>query len=67
MINTNKERKVAVLYTCGTCNLNCRYCNIDKSPILIDIDKQLEESFKGDYYFNQFKKYFPLPYMLHEV
>lgn len=67
MINQKKVRTSAVLYTCGTCNLNCKYCNIDKSPILLDIDKQLEESFKGDYYFNQFKKYFPLPYMLQEV
>ena len=67
MINLDKERTTAVLYTCGTCNLNCKYCNIDKSPILVDIDKQLEESFKGDYYFNQFKKYFPLPYMLRDV
>lgn len=67
MINQDKERYCAVLYTCGTCNLNCKYCNIDKSPILTEIDKQLEESFKGDYYFNQFKKYFPLPYMLQEI
>lgn len=67
MINPKKIRNSAVLYTCGTCNLNCKYCNIDKSSILLDIDKQLEESFKGEYYFNQFKKYFPLPYMLTEV
>ena len=59
MINFNEERTTAVLYTCGVCNLNCRYCTIDKNPVLKDIDKELEESFKGDYYFNRIKEYFP--------
>lgn len=59
MINFNEERCSAVVYTCGTCNLNCRYCLIDKNPALVEIDKQLEESFKGDYYFNRIKAYFP--------
>jgi len=59
MIYHNEERDTAVLYTCGVCNLNCRYCTIDKNPVLKDIDKELEESFKGDYYFNRIKEYFP--------
>jgi pyruvate formate-lyase activating enzyme-like uncharacterized protein len=40
-----KDRRTAVLFTCGICNLNCRYCNIDKNPALLEIDKILEESF----------------------
>lgn len=55
----NKERSVAVFYTCGTCNLKCRYCNIDKNPVLAKIDEKLAESFEGDYYFNQMKEWFP--------
>lgn len=53
------DREDAVLYTYGLCNLNCRYCTIDKNPVLKDIDKEIEESFKGDYYFERIKKYFP--------
>ena len=53
------RREVAVFYTCGTCNLKCRYCGIDKNPILLKIDKDLEESFNGDYYYNRVKEYFP--------
>lgn len=56
MLNTYET---AVLFTCGVCNLNCRYCQIDKNPLLKDIDNALEESFKGDYYFERIKKYFP--------
>ena len=48
-----------VLYTCATCNLNCRYCNIDKNPALKTIDDELGESYKTDYYFEKVKKYFP--------
>ena len=59
MINKQIQRDTAILYTCGVCNLNCHYCQIDKNPILHDIDKALEESFKGDYYFNRIKEYFP--------
>jgi sulfatase maturation enzyme AslB (radical SAM superfamily) len=59
MIRDNRERNTAVMYTCGTCNLNCRYCGIDKNPILAEIDKVLAKSFEGDYYFNRFKEYFP--------
>lgn len=51
--------KTAIFYTCGVCNLRCRYCGIDKNPVLKDIDKALEESFKGDYYFERVKKFFP--------
>jgi len=57
-IKKNYKRSTAVFYTCGTCNLQCRYCQIDKNPILLDIDKKLEESFKGDYYINRLKQYF---------
>lgn len=43
----------AIFYTCGTCNLNCKYCGIDKSPILKEIDNALEKSFLDEnYYFN---------------
>ena len=59
MINFNEKRDTAIVYTCGTCNLNCRYCTIDKNPVLLDIDNELAESFKGDYYFNRIKEYFP--------
>ena len=54
-----KDREECILYTCATCNLQCRYCGIDKNPILQEIDKYLDESFTGDYYFNQIKKMFP--------
>ena len=53
------QRNTAVVYSSGVCNLNCRYCSIDKNPVLIDIDKSLAKSFEGDYYFEQIKKYFP--------
>ena len=59
MIQFNEQRSTVVLYTCGVCNLNCRYCTIDKNPILKQIDNELEESFKGDYYFERFKAYLP--------
>lgn len=62
-----KDRETAVFFTCGICNLNCRYCNIDKNPILKDIDKILEESFKDDYYFNRVKKYFPNKWQLKTI
>ena len=51
--------ETAVLFTCGVCNLNCRYCQIDKNPLLKTIDDALEQSFKDDYYFERIKKYFP--------
>lgn len=54
-----KTLNTVVFYTCGVCNLQCRYCGIDKNPILKEIDKALGESFNGDYYFEKVKKYFP--------
>jgi sulfatase maturation enzyme AslB (radical SAM superfamily) len=58
MLKTNLH--TAVLYTCGTCNLQCTYCGIDKSPILKKIDEALEASFADEnYYFERIKKYFP--------
>lgn len=54
-----KIRNSVVYYTTATCNLNCRYCYIDKNPALKEIDDLLDESFKGDYYFNFTKKMFP--------
>ena len=53
--------RTAIFYTCGICNLNCKYCGIDKNPILKKIDDALGESFGdgGEYYFSQVKKYFP--------
>ena len=54
------KRNTAVFYTNATCNLNCRYCSIDKNPALQTIDKILEKSFGNpDYYFNQVIKFFP--------
>lgn len=58
MVCPNKERNTAILYTCGVCNLQCRYCGIDKNPVLKTIDQALEKSFEGDYYFNRLKEYF---------
>lgn len=49
------KKDTAIFYSCGICNLNCNYCCIDKNPILKEIDKELGESFQGDYYFNQVK------------
>lgn len=54
----------AIFYTCGTCNLKCRYCGIHKSDILKEIDNVLEKSFDGDYYFERVKKFFPRKDML---
>lgn len=60
-------RQIAVFYPSATCNLRCRYCGIDKNPILNKIDETLAESFEGDYYFNQLLKYFPEPYQLRKI
>jgi hypothetical protein len=54
----------AIFYTCGTCNLKCRYCGIHKSSVLKQIDEVLEKSFEGDYYFNRVKEFFPRKDML---
>lgn len=59
-----QDRNTVVFYTSAVCNLNCRYCAIDKNPALVEIDKKLEESFKGDYYFNFCKEVFPDPKQL---
>ena len=52
-----KDRSVAVVFPSGVCNLQCRYCGIDKNPALKQIDDRLEESFKGDYYIERIKLY----------
>ena len=62
-----EERSIAVFFTCGTCNLKCRYCNIDKNPILAKIDEKLAKSFEGDYYINALKKWFPNPGQLKKI
>lgn len=54
-----KDRETLVLYTTAVCNLNCSYCYIDKNPALKKIDDILDESFKGDYYFDFTKRMFP--------
>ena len=62
-----KDRNTAIFYTAAICNLNCRYCSIDKNPVLVSIDKELENSFKGDYYINFLKEIFPDPEQLERV
>ena len=64
MVIDHKNRNTVIFYPCGVCNLNCRYCGINKNKSLIEIDKHLGESFKGDYYFNRVKEYFPRKDML---
>lgn len=55
----NKEyRSSCVLYVTATCNLACKYCYIDKTPILKEIDQLLTNSYKDDYYFNFMKEMF---------
>lgn len=55
-----EHRRSLVLYTTAVCNLNCRYCFIDKNPALQSIDQYLDDSFLKDeeYYFNFAKKMF---------
>ena len=49
-----------IFYPSAICNLHCRYCNIDKNPTLVEIDKMLEDSFNNtNYYINRLKKYYP--------
>ena len=60
---TNKKdrvpRRTAVLYLTATCNLKCRYCYIDKSPSLVDIDNILEETYQDEnYFFDLFNEIF---------
>lgn len=48
-----EQREELILYTTAVCNLNCKYCFIDKNPSLKTIDQYLDESFMQtpDYYF----------------
>lgn len=62
-----EKRHILVLYTTAVCNLKCVYCYIDKNPILAEIDNILDESFKGDYYYNFTRKMFPDINQLEEV
>lgn len=62
-----QERNTLILYTTATCNLNCIYCYIDKNPALVEIDNILDDSFKGDYYFNFTKEMFPDPNQLNRI
>lgn len=62
-----KFRSICVLYLTATCNLNCSYCYIDKSPVLQKIDQLLEETYQDDYYFNFMKKVFPNPKQLTKI
>lgn len=52
------HRKTAIFFSSAKCNLNCKYCNIEKIPEIQKIEQLLEESYKGDYYINQVKKFF---------
>lgn len=61
------DRKVAILYTSAVCNLNCVYCSIDKNPALKVIDKILEDSFNGSYYFDYMREIFPDPKQLTRI
>jgi sulfatase maturation enzyme AslB (radical SAM superfamily) len=63
-----EDRDSLVLYTTAVCNLNCRYCFIDKNPALKQIDDCLDGSFLAspDYYFEFAKKMF-LQHKLEEV
>ena len=55
-----KDRETLILYTTAVCNLNCKYCFIDKNPALKVIDQYLDDSFMKtkDYYFNYAKEMF---------
>lgn len=57
-MNTSRL-KTLVLFTYGACNLNCRYCTIDKNPALKDVDDYLKLSFLRDDYFDRILEYFP--------
>lgn len=47
-----------VLYPYALCNLNCRYCYIDKNPTLKEIDNDIEASFLDENYYFDFTKDF---------
>ena len=59
-----KNRKACVLYLTATCNLNCVYCYIDKSPALQKIDNLLDECYKTNYFVDFIKELFPNPNQL---
>ena len=59
-----QNRRACVLYLTATCNLNCVYCYIDKSPALQKIDKLLDECYKTDYFFDFIKELYPDPQQL---
>ena len=61
------DRHTAIIYTSAICNLKCTYCYIDKNPALKKIDDILDESFKGDYYFNFIREMFPDPNQLTSI
>lgn len=65
-VDINK-RRTCIFYTTAVCNLKCVYCYIDKNEALVKIDQLLDESFKGDYYFNFAKKMFPNPNQMERV
>lgn len=66
--NINLSREEAILFPCATCNLQCSYCTIDKSPALQEIDELLALSFENEnYYFNRIKEYFPQPSSLRRI
>lgn len=59
MVEFKNEFNTLTLFPTGICNLKCRYCGIDKNPALLEIDNKLAESFQGDYYIKQIRKWFP--------
>lgn len=62
-----KEKNVLILYTTAICNLNCKYCFIDKNPALVEIDRMLDESFDSDYYTEFAREVFPARSQLRRV
>lgn len=64
----NQDHNSLSLFPSATCNLKCKYCNIEKNEHLKKIDQLLEESFLDpEYYFQQIKKYFPYAYQLKSI
>ena len=59
---------IITLYSYGMCNLNCRYCTIDKNPALKEVDDYLKKSFENsDSYFQRILKYCPDPKQIKKV
>lgn len=61
------DRSVLILYANAICNLKCTYCYIDKNPVLMEIDKIMDESYKGNYYLEFAKEVFPDPQQVEEI